>query len=182
MMIHYFAYGSNLHPARLTERVEFASLVASAQVFGYQLKFHKLGQDDSAKCNLWHTGRSPDSVYGAIYTLASRHKPLLDEFEGKGSGYDDCEILVPHDGKTLRCFTYLAQKAYIMDSLKPYDWYKQLVVRGAHYLDFPDYYLQKLDAVVSHRDPDSLREQTHRFLLQTIAGYPVRIKSEKTCL
>ncbi len=176
-MIHYFAYGSNLHPVRLTERVESASLITATRVFGYQLKFHKLGQDDSAKCNLWHTGHPSDSVHGAIYTLASRHKYLLDEFEGKDSGYIDSEIEVPLGDGTLRCFTYLAQKAYLRDSIKPYDWYKQLVIQGAYYLDFPDYYLQNLKAVDSQVDHDSGREQIHHALLKSIADYPAHIKT-----
>lgn len=171
-MIHYFAYGSNLHPIRLIERVESASLVAGAMITGYQLKFHKLGQDNSAKCNLWHTGNAEDAVYGAIYKLESEHKSILDEFEGKGSGYIDCEIEVPYAGETLCCFTYLAQEAYISDSMKPYDWYKQLVLGGAYYLGFPDYYLQNLKAVDSQIDPDSGREQIHHTLLKTIADYP----------
>jgi len=171
-MIYYFAYGSNLHPVRLTQRVESASLVASAQVFGYRLKFHKLGQDDSAKCNLLHTGCTSDSVFGAIYTLASRHKSLLDEFEGKGFGYTDCEIDIFHCGETLRCFTYLAQSAYVVDSIKPYDWYKKLVVEGADYLAFPKPYVRDIQAIESQRDPDTAREQLHESLLQTIANYP----------
>lgn len=175
-MIHYFAYGSNLHPVRLTERVESASLVASAKITGYQLKFHKLGQDDSAKCDLWHTGNAADTAYGAIYMLESRHKYVLDQFEGKGSGYIDGEIKVPYAGETLCCFTYLAQKAYIKDSIKPYDWYKKLVLGGASYLGFPDYYLQNLEAVDSKIDPDSERERIHHSLLKSVADYPAHTK------
>ena len=171
-MIYYFAYGSNLHPLRLTQRVESANLVTSAQVFGYRLKFHKLGQDDSAKCNLLYTGGTSDSVFGAIYTLSTRHKSLLDEFEGKGSGYADYEIEIPHRGGMLRCFTYLAQSTHIVESIQPYDWYKQLVVQGADYLAFPKPYIRDIQAIKSLRDPDTAREQRHESLLQSIANYP----------
>ena len=40
-MIHYFAYGSNLHPLRLTDRVHCADLVGSVELASHQLAFHK---------------------------------------------------------------------------------------------------------------------------------------------
>ena len=167
-MIFYFAYGSNLHPVRLTERVSTAKLVGGVQLNGYQLKFHKRGQDDSAKCNLLHTGQPSDFIYGAVYTLASRHKSVLDEFEGKGMGYTDKQIEILYRGQTIRCFTYLAQEAYIIDSLSPYHWYKQLVVQGARYLQFPDSYLSRIEAVKSREDPQKTRRKAHRELLDRI--------------
>ena len=167
-MINYFAYGSNLHPVRLTERVASASLVGRAQVCGYQLKFHKLGQDDSGKCNLFYTGRTADVVFGAVYTLAAEHKSQLDTFEGKGMGYTDCQIEVVHLEQSIQCFSYLAQQAYIVDSLKPYHWYKQLVKHGASYLRFPDAYLSCIEAIESREDPKKSRRKIHQDLLERI--------------
>ncbi len=40
-MIHYFAYGSNLHPVRLIERVPSASLVGVIGISKHRLAFHK---------------------------------------------------------------------------------------------------------------------------------------------
>ncbi len=171
-MIHYFAYGSNLHPVRLSDRIESAKLIAGTQLSGYQLKFHKQGQDNSAKCNLLRTESTSDTIYGAIYTLASQHKTLLDEFEGKGCGYDDQQIEVPYGDRSIRCFTYIAQEDYIVDSLKPYHWYKQLVVQGAQYLKFPGYYVRSIQAIDSQSDPDTSRKQIHDTLLQTITHHP----------
>ncbi len=173
-MIHYFAYGSNLHPVRLTERVASAKLVGSAQVPGYQLKFHKLGQDDSGKCDLFHTGRSKDIVHGAIYTLAAGHKNTLDEFEGKGMGYIDKPVAILHRNQLIDCFTYLAQEDYIVDSLKPYHWYKQLVIQGATYLHFPASYLSKIQATQSQKDPEATRRKTHEQLLEKMTSFSAR--------
>lgn len=167
-MIYYFAYGSNLHPLRLTERVSSAKLVGGVHVTGYQLKFHKQGQDDSGKCNLLHTGIASDIVHGAIYTLAAGHKRLLDEFEGKGLGYIDGQINILHQSQKIRCFTYLAQEDYIIDSLKPYHWYKQLVIHGARYLKFPDSYLSGIESIESLEDPEIDRRQNHDELLARI--------------
>ncbi len=173
-MIHYFAYGSNLHPVRLTERVASAKLVGSAQVPGYQLKFHKLGQDGSGKCDLFHTGRSTDIVHGAIYTLETGHKNALDEFEGKGMGYIDKPVEILHCDQVINCFTYLAQEDYIVDSLKPYHWYKQLVIQGAAYLRFPALYLSKIRTTQSQQDPEATRRETHEQLLEKITNFPAQ--------
>jgi gamma-glutamylcyclotransferase len=171
-MIYYFAYGSNLHPVRLGERVSSAELVGTAEISGYRLIFHKNGHDGSGKCHLFKTDLYTDSVYGAIYTLSPEHKSILDEFEGKGFGYIDRKIEVPHQQRTITCFTYFAQDAYILDTLEPYHWYKQLVVHGAHYLKFPEAYIMSIEAIESQEDPKHIRRQMHEELLQKIIRFP----------
>ena len=119
-MIHYFAYGSNLHPARLKERVPSAELVGVVELACHCLAFHKRSNDESAKCNIAYTGVGSDSVHGAIYTLHPEHKTILDSFEG--SGYTDERINLLHEGNEYTCFTYFARESHIVDNLKPYHW------------------------------------------------------------
>ena len=38
-MIHYFAYGSNLYPMRLSERVSSANLIGGVELENYLLAF-----------------------------------------------------------------------------------------------------------------------------------------------
>ena len=104
-MIHYFAYGSNLHPMRLMERVPSSKLVAVVKHSHHSLAFHKKSNDGSSKCDLFGTGSESDLVYGAIYKLKSEHKNELDKFEGKGYGYIDSQINLVHEGKEYTCFT-----------------------------------------------------------------------------
>ena len=74
-VLYYFAYGSNLHPVRLLERVPSAQLVGGMLSWSqHRLAFHKKSQDGSSKCNLVHTGEESDEVYGAIYQMDSAHK------------------------------------------------------------------------------------------------------------
>ena len=55
-LLYYLAYGSNLHPVRLTERVPSARFLGLTSLFGYQLRFHKRHEPDgSGKCNMYHT-------------------------------------------------------------------------------------------------------------------------------
>lgn len=81
--LHYLAYGSNLHPLRLMERVPSARLIGVTEITGYQLRFHKRGKDGSAKCDLCWSDDRKSSVFGAIYRIASNEKPILDRAEGE---------------------------------------------------------------------------------------------------
>lgn len=168
-MIHYFAFGSNLHPVRLTERVPSAELMGVATCPGHRLEFHKQSDDGSGKCNMVKAGSGSDLVYGAIYRLKPEHKQVLDRYEG--SGYRDSQIVVRHDGIESPCFAYLAKQAHIVDGLMPYHWYKQLVVLGARYLGFPGSYVSSIDATGSTQDPNPARRQTNERLIESIINY-----------
>jgi len=168
-MIHYLAYGSNLHPLRLMERVPSARLVGVVVHARHRLLFHKRSGDGSGKCNLYHTGSDTDLVYGAIYELAPAEKPALDEFEGMG--YADRSVQVQYEGRDFRCFTYLAQQSHIEEDLNPYHWYKELVARGARYLNLPQEYIASIEAVESFEDPDARRRREREALLQRIGRY-----------
>jgi hypothetical protein len=170
-LLYYLAYGSNLHPVRLRERVPSAELLDVVELRHYRLAFQKRGQDGSSKCNLARTGEESDAVYGAIYQIDSAHQPTLDHFEGKGKGYDDSQLRVEIHGKEYACFTYLAQPSYIEHNMKPYHWYKTLVVLGAKHLRFPDTYLHSIESIESVEDPDEERQNQHQSLIDRILQY-----------
>lgn len=167
-MIPYFAYGSNLHPLRLLERVPSANLVGGTSVHQYRLMFHKQSVDGSSKCNLIHTGSESDLAYGAIYVIDPAHLSHLDRVEGNGCGYLDHHLTVQHQGREYRCFTYFAQQSYIVDNRRPYHWYKQLVVLGAKYLQFPDAYVCSIESVESVEDPVEKRRIENEVLIEKI--------------
>ena len=169
--IYYFAYGSNLHPMRLMKRVASAELIGVATHLNHRLTFHKKSKDGSSKCNMFYSGSESDLFYGAIYKLKQEHKNELDGFEGKGYGYIDNLITLNHDGVEYTCFTYLAQQSHIVDNVKPYHWYKKLVVLGAHYLDFPAPYVASIEAVESMEDPNPERRKEKELLIESIINY-----------
>ena len=170
-MIRYFAYGSNLHPVRLKERVSSARLMGASELQGYRLVFHKKGTDGSGKCSLLKTGSATESVHGALYELDVAHKPALDQFESRGSGYMDSLIRLSHEGRQYNCFTYFAQQSHIDESLKPYHWYKSLVLLGAQYLRFPDSYVSRVERIDSVEDPNRERRNANRELINEILNY-----------
>jgi hypothetical protein len=167
-MIHYFAYGSNLHPVRLQERVPSAELVGTVELKRHCLTFHKKSHDGSSKCNILETGNERHSVHGAIYRMHPAHKTVLDGFEGKGNGYIDSHINLLHSGQEYRCFTYRAQQTHIVEELKPYHWYKELVLLGARYLQFPEHYVSAIASIESMDDPDAPRRARHHDLIQNM--------------
>ena len=63
----YFAYGSNLHPARLAARTPSCHALGRAVLARHVLRFHKRGRDGSAKCDAWFTGDPTDRLYGVVY-------------------------------------------------------------------------------------------------------------------
>lgn len=152
-LLYYLAYGSNLHPVRLRERVPSAELLDVVELRHYRLAFQKRGQDGSSKSNLARTGEE------GIYQIDSAHKPILDRIEGKGNGYHDRQLPVGLHGKGYASLTYLAQPSYIENNLKPYHWYQTLVVLGAKYLRFPNAYVRSIESIESlesgRRKPDA---------------------------
>ena len=170
-LLYYFAYGSNLHPVRLTERVLSAELLGVVELSQYRLAFQKRGWDGSSKCNLVHTGHESDGIHGALYQIDSGHKSALDVFEGKGNGYDDRQLTVELHGKDYACFTYVAQLSHVENGLKPYHWYKDLVVLGAKHLEFPDAYVRSIESIEAVEDPDEARRMQHQRLIEGILQY-----------
>lgn len=147
----YLAYGSNLHPTRTGERVPSATLLGTTVVINRVLQFHKRSVDGSAKCNMT---RGDGAVHAAVYDIPADEKPYLDQAEGLGLGYRTETLEVPGHGE---CYTYIAIGTQIDESLKPYSWYKQLVIVGCQALQFPQRYIDSVAAVDCIADPDNER-------------------------
>ena len=103
--------------------------------------------------------------------MNAAHKTDLDEFEGLGSGYIDSQLKLVHEYQNYCCFTYLAQESYIIDDLKPYHWYKKLVVLGAKYLGFPGWYVASIEAIESMQDLKEERRKEKEELIEKIIRY-----------
>jgi gamma-glutamylcyclotransferase (GGCT)/AIG2-like uncharacterized protein YtfP len=154
--MHYFAYGSNMSHRRLQARVSSAQKVDVGLLSHHQLCFHKIGQDGSAKCDAFETGVAQHVIYGVVYRIDPEHKPMLDSAEGLGNGYEIKEVLVSmENGEETTAFTYYA--THLNPALKPMDWYKQHVIRGALENNLPVSYRRIIEEVVCIDDEDLLR-------------------------
>ena len=166
----YLAYGSNLHPLRLTERVPSAELIGVVKLEGYRLMFHKRGMDHSAKCNLLYSGEGIVHAYGSLFKMSAADKVALDCFEGKGRGYDEICLEVSFQGDRRECFTYIANPAHLDDRLRPFHWYKRLVLLGTEHHHLPGDYVDAIEAVESVADPDGVRSEKHERLIEKLVS------------
>ena len=152
----YFSYGSNMSSARLRRRVSSAAFVSVATLGAHALTFHKVGQDGSAKCDAFATGKPADSVIGVVFEIVAADKSTLDGYEGLGDGYDDKQVrLLTPAGATLEAVTYVATRTDA--SLTPYDWYCAHVLAGAREHGLPGDYVNAIAAVASVVDSDRAR-------------------------
>lgn len=171
LSLHYLAYGSNLHPLRLRKRTPSANLVGAVELPGWSLSFSKRSLDGSGKCTIGFASE-PCRVFGAVYSMDAPDKERLDRVEGLGSGYESHWLDLEVKGTALRAFTYVASVDYLDVNLKPYAWYKGLVLAGARYHGFDAGYVRSLEAFPSVRDPDVARRAENDALLLELAPAP----------
>ena len=163
--LYYFAYGSNLHPERLRERVPSSRALAVAELDGHLLRFHKRGRDGSGKCSILPSDRPRDRVFGVVYRMAAAERANLDRAEGLGAGYLRVELTVRVEGAAQPVFSYRAQDGHIDDALAPFTWYHRLVLAGARHHGLPADYIAAIEAIAALPDPDTERHARHQRLL-----------------
>ena len=162
---HYFAYGSNMLTRRLKapERAPSAEFVDTGYIARRRLTFDKLSRDDSGKCDAEETGNESDRVYGVIFEISYKEKPDLDRVEGCGKGYELETVDVITKQRTVLAQTYIATRK--QRPLRPYHWYKALVVAGAVEHDLPNSYVEWLRVFESEEDPRANRRAENEAIL-----------------
>jgi gamma-glutamylcyclotransferase len=166
--LKYFAYGSNLHPERLLQRVPSARVIGPAVIEGYRLAFNKRGADNSGKCNVMLAGAKA-RVHGALFHIDAPEKAALDRAEG---GYEVRHMNVLSGGESHQAFSYIAQPQNLVDELHPYDWYHSLVMTGGRYHDLPAAYLEQIAIHPVQCDADAERAYRNAQLLERMAVNP----------
>lgn len=168
--IRYFAYGSNMLLQRLQQRCASARVTGVAKVPGYQLAFSKKSKDRSGKATL--VADPAGQVFGAVFDIAANDAMELDRIEGRGKGYERIEELAAlsyPEGQPVTVTAYIAQDDFLDPGLQPYDWYRDLVVKGAEQHRLPDEHLATLRAIPALADPDPTR-RTRVEALAILAG------------
>jgi cation transport regulator ChaC len=164
----YFAYGSNMLTAWLRTRMPSCKPLGIATLPGHALRFHKRSTDKSGKCNAFASGNNT-TVIGVLFSFDPAERAKLDRAEGVGSGYEHAMVTVINEkGRRRKVLTYLATPDYIDDSLKPYSWYKDLVLAGSreHGLP-PEYIAEYIQSVEAIEDPDKARDEKRRATLKS---------------
>ncbi|MCY3841014.1 MAG: gamma-glutamylcyclotransferase [Gammaproteobacteria bacterium] len=143
----YFAYGSNMSSERLRGRTPSAISLGRARLPGYALRWHKLGRDGSGKCDIDPSDAPGVVVWGVLYEINRTEKGGLDAVEGLGVGYDEHAVRVETDTVVCEAVTYKAKPDKIDAALRPLDWYKAHVIRGATEHGLPAEYVRRIAAV-----------------------------------
>jgi len=164
--VYIFAYGSNLHVRRMQSRVPSARTVSIGYVPGRTVLFHKRSIDGSAKADAIHTDNPDHRVWGVVYRIEPAEKPILDEYEHLGIGYDQEQVyVVSHGMVSTVAWIYFARREAIDASGRPYSWYMNFVLSGALQHRLPLCYISRLGDVPSWRDPGLQRHQeNHRIV------------------
>jgi AIG2-like family len=154
----YFAYGSNMSTARLRKRMPSCKPLGIATLPRHALRFHKRSIDGSGKCNAFASGND-NSVIGVLFSFDPAERDKLDEAEGVGRGYEPAMVTVINEkGRRRKVLTYIATPDYIDDNLKPYGWYKEVVLAGGREHGLPPAYIAEyIAAVETIEDPDKTR-------------------------
>ncbi|WP_018076056.1 gamma-glutamylcyclotransferase family protein [Novosphingobium nitrogenifigens] len=132
MKFLYFAYGSNMLPARLLGRCPSAKALGLGVARAWNLEFSKASQDGSGKATLVAAPNS--AIPGVIFEIDLSEREQLDRHEGVGFGYKrDDDFVV--EGSTVTTSSYLGTS--LDQALRPFDWYLATVIAGAehHQLD-----------------------------------------------
>lgn len=158
MLLNYFAYGSNMSVRRLKSRTPGAIPKGTFILPKHDLRFHKSSNTDgSAKCDAFYTGHAKHKIFGVLFQLNKKEKPVLDKIEGLGKGYEEKEVTIhTPDGKNEKAFTYYATA--IDEKIKPFSWYVHHVLKGAAEAEFPEDYLVKIRNTPSLKDPSTTRK------------------------
>ena len=131
----YFAYGSNMDPARVAERGIVYSEIAAGRAPGYVLRFDKQSrtQDGAGHANIAFARSGV--VEGLLYRLESADEIVkMDPFERAPVNYSREMIRVESGAGTCWAWTYFANSAVIAEGLRPPDWYMNHLLAGAEFL------------------------------------------------
>ena len=159
----YFAYGSNMLSRRLLARVPSAIAVGVGYTSGRRLTFDKVSTDGSGKCDIEPTPSQTDRVYGVLFEIPLAEKAGLDDAEGLGKGYREERVDVVTSCATRQALAYVATAK--APALRPYHWYKALVVAGATEHRLPDPYVEWLRTIECKQDPKLTRRTENEALL-----------------
>lgn len=147
---------------RACDRAPSATPVGTGFIAGRRLTFDKVSTDGSGKCDAEPTSNPTDRVYGVLYEIAASEKTSLDRAEGVGSGYREESVIVVTGAQRYNATTYIATAKN--HTLRPYHWYKALVIAGAIEHRLPAAYVEWLRTCESQADPDARRHADNELL------------------
>lgn len=154
-MPYYFAYGSNMNPARVAARIGTTRRTLAGVLHDHVLRFDKA----SRIAGIAHANVAPmpgERVEGALFELERLAQiRLMDPFEGYPDEYDRHRLPVTTREGAIEAWVYIAAPGTTAASLKPAREYLAHLLAGEAFLS-PDYHrrLAAVEAVAGLDDRD----------------------------
>ncbi|MCB1692113.1 MAG: gamma-glutamylcyclotransferase [Pseudomonadales bacterium] len=144
-MDFYFAYGSNMNPARvIARRMQFDEHFGG-ELDGYTLRFNKrsVAYPGAASANIVEAAGSV--VEGVLYRLSAPEQiETMDPYEGYPVRYSRVLRAVRTSSGDVDAWVYIANPEFIEEGLKPLEWYLAHLLAGKPHLS--EGYFRRLEA------------------------------------
>ncbi|MDY7116015.1 gamma-glutamylcyclotransferase family protein [Halomonas sp. SSL-5] len=138
-MPYYFAYGSNMNPARVAARIGPTRQVLAGVLHDHALRFDKA----SRVAGIAHANVVPrpgERVEGALFELEHPGQILdMDPYEGYPREYDRHRLPVVTQEGTLEAWVYIAAPGTTAEALRPAREYLEHLLAGEPFLS-PGYH------------------------------------------
>lgn len=150
-MPYYFAYGSNMNPARMRSRgLQFDEALAG-QLRGFALCFNKRAHDRPERSYANIRYQRDGVVEGVLYRLSHADEiRKMDPFEGTPIFYSRERMHVITAQGVIAAWVYVANPAMREEGLWPTRAYLEHLLAGREFLS--ESYWQALAAVPAHHD------------------------------
>lgn len=146
--IWYFAYGSNMDPSRMAQRICRSIKGRRALLNGWSLAFDKVGSADGEGFANIHPFPEK-SVWGVLYEITEKELLALDHFEGVPRGeYRRERVRVDTEELgNVEAVVYVSTRC--AEKLKPRAKYLRYLLRGAKEHGIPENYIKLLATIPS---------------------------------
>ena len=136
----YFAYGSNMNPARVATRGMRFDRACNAVFEGVRLTFDKQSREHPRGGHANLTFERDARTEGVLYHLPTPDDiARMDVFEAVPINYCREVVVVSAGGRHIAAWTYFANAAVIRAGLRPERSYLNHLLAGREYLS-PDYF------------------------------------------
>lgn len=151
---YYFAYGSNMNPARVEKRQMSFVSAEGGVLHGYSMRFNKRSVKYPGAASANVMAAEGASTEGVVYRLNDPGQiAMMDPFEGYPVRYDRLALPIHlHRGDTVDAWVYIANMDHIAEGLAPARWYLQHLLAGRDFLS--DAYHQQLSMTLCLPDSE----------------------------
>ena len=150
-MPYYFAYGSNMNPARMRSRGLLFDEARAGQLSGFALCFNKRAHDRPGRSYANIRYQRDGVVEGVLYRLSHADEiRKMDPFEGTPVFYSRERMPVITAQGVIAAWVYVANPAMRAEGLWPTRAYLEHLLAGREFLS--EAYWQTLAAVPAHQD------------------------------